>query len=170
MIRRTRKVIPAAAPVTVSAHDYEAGGKPSCAWDDPATRDELVTSLVNDALATLEAVDDAALDDDRAGLVGLLALVAGQDVEQGDTARMWRIARRVAPDRVVSTVDPEARHMRKSSSSYRDGYKAHIACEPTTGIIEACDLTPANRADGRAGVRLLDGEDPGLTVFGRFGV
>jgi hypothetical protein len=39
-----------------------------------------------------------------------LALVAGQDVEQ-DTDGAWKIARKVAPDRVISTVDPEARHM-----------------------------------------------------------
>jgi hypothetical protein len=41
-------------------------------------------------------------------------------VEPGDTEGTWRIARRVAPDRVVSTVDPEARHAHKSRSEYRD--------------------------------------------------
>jgi Transposase domain (DUF772) len=35
MIRRTRRAVPAAGAVTVTAHDYEAGGKPACAWDDP---------------------------------------------------------------------------------------------------------------------------------------
>lgn len=165
VIRRTRKAIPAAGRVDVSAYDYDAGGKPSCAWDDPAARDELVTSLVTDALAILEAVDGVALDDDQTRLVGLLALVAGQDVEEGDEAGTWRIARRVAKDRVISTVDTEARHMRKSRSSYRDGYKAHIAVEPDTGIITACALTPANIGDGPIGVDLLDGEDPGLIVL-----
>jgi IS5 family transposase len=165
VIRRTRKAIPSAAVVAVSAHDYEAGGKPSCAWDDPVARDELVTALVTDALAILDAVDGVDLDDDQAGLVGLLALVAGQDVEEGDEEGTWRIARRVAKDRVISTVDPETRHMHKSRSSYRDGYKAHIAVEPETGIITACDLTPANAGDGPVGVRLLAGEDPGLTVL-----
>lgn len=145
--------------------DYEAGGKPSCAWDDPAARDELVTALVRDTLAILETVDGVDLDDEQAALVGLLALVAGQDVEEGDEAGTWRIARRVAKDRVISTVDPEARHMRKSRASYRDGYKAHIAVEPETGIITACDLTPANAADGPAGGDLLNNEDAGLTVL-----
>jgi IS5 family transposase len=165
VIRRTRKAIPAAGVVDVSAHDYEAGGKPSCAWGDPAARDELVTALVGDAVAILDAVDGVDLDDGQAALVGLLALVAGQDVEEGDDPGTWRIARRVAKDRVISTVDPEARHMRKSRASYRDGYKAHIAVEPETGIITACDLTPANAADGPAGVALLNNEDPGLTVL-----
>jgi IS5 family transposase len=166
MIRRVRRSIPAAAAVTVEAHDYEAGGKPACAWDDPVARDELVTALVNDARAILDAVGDVALDDDQEALVGLLALVAGQDVEAGDTPGSWRIARKVAKDRTISTVDPETRHMHKSRSNYRDGYKAHLAVEPETGIITGVDLTPANTGDGPAGVQLLDGEDPGLEVLG----
>jgi hypothetical protein len=66
-------------------------------------------------------------------VVALLALAAGQDVEPGDRPGTWQIARRVAPDRVISTVDPRARHTRKTSAKRRDGYKAHIATEPQTG-------------------------------------
>ncbi len=95
----------------------------------------------------------------------MLALVAGQDVEPGDTEGTWRIAHRTAPDRVISTVDPEARHMHKSRSEYRDGYKAHVAVEPDTGIITAVDLTAANAADGPTGVELLADEAPGLEVL-----
>lgn len=167
MIRRVRKAIPAAAAVEVVAHDYEAGGKPACAWDDPDARDELITGLVNDALTVLAALEDVELDDDQQQLVALLALVAGQDVEP-DPERCegsWRIARGVASERVISTVDPESRHMHKSRSSYRDGYKAHVAVEPDTGIITGCDLTPANHGDGPAGARLLADEDPGLDVL-----
>ena len=94
-----------------------------------------------------------------------MALVAGQDVEPGDDDGTWRIAQRVAPDRVISTVDPEARHMHKSRSEYRDGYKAHVAVEPETGLITATALTPANAGDGPTGVELLDGEAPGLQVL-----
>ena len=152
--------------MTVDAHDYETAGKPACAWDDPAARDELVTGLVNDARAILDAVAGVALDDDQQALVGLLALVAGQDVEEGDTPGSWRIARKVVKDRTISTVDPETRHMHKSRSNYRDGYKAHLAVEPETGIITGVDLTPANAGDGPAGVALLDDEEPGLEVLG----
>ncbi len=166
-IRRVRAVVPAAGEVEVVAHDYAAGGKPACAWDDPAARDELVTALVGDARAILDRLDDVALDGDQDQLVALLALVAGQDVEpdpdRGEGA--WRIARRVAKDRVISTVDPESRHMHKSRSVYRDGFKAHVAVEPDTGIITGVDLTPANAGDGPAGVALLAGEDPGLEVL-----
>jgi len=165
VIRRTRRAIPAAGVVEVSAHDYDTAGKPVCAWDDPAARDQLVTALVNDAVAVLAAVDGVDLDDDQQRLVGLLALVAGQDVEQGDQPGSWRIARKVTRERVISTVDPDTRHMHKSRSSYRDGFKAHLAIEPDTGLITRCDLTPANAPDGTHGIALLDGEPAGLDVL-----
>jgi IS5 family transposase len=165
MIRRVRRSIPVAAAVVVTAHDYETPGKPACAWDDPTARDELITGLVNDANLILAAVDGLALDDEQQRLVGLLALIAGQDVEQGDTPGSWRIAHKVAPERMISTVDPESRHMHKSKSVYRDGFKAHLAVEPETGIITGVELTPANAPDGSHGVALLDGEPAGLDVL-----
>lgn len=164
-IRRVRRLVPEAAAVEVVAHGYDASGKPVCAWDDPDAKTALVTGLVNDARAIIAALDGVALDDEQVDAVGLLALVAGQDVEPGDEEGTWRIAQRVAPDRVISTVDPESRHMHKSVSSYRDGYKAHVAVEPETGLITACALTPANAGDGPTGVALLEGEEPGLQVL-----
>ena len=164
-IRRVRRLVPAAAAVAVVAHDYDASGKPVCAWDDPDAKVALVSGLVNDAQAIIAALDGVELDGEQADAVGLLALVAGQDVEPGDTEGTWRIAQRVAPDRVISTVDPEARHMHKSVSEYRDGYKAHVAVEPETGLITAAALTPANAADGPTGVALLAGEAPGLQIL-----
>ncbi len=168
MIRRVRAAIEAAAEVEVVAHDYAQAGKPVCAWDDPDARNALVTALVNDALAVLDAVDGVDLDPEQSRLVGLLALVAGQDVEPDPDGPdgTWRIAQGTAKDRVISTVDPESRHMHKSNSDYRDGYKAHIAIEPDTGIITACTLTAANAPDGSSGVGLLEAEPPGLQVLG----
>jgi hypothetical protein len=79
--------------------------------------------------------------------VALLALVAGQDVEpaEGSDGRdgRWRIARKVAGDRVISVTDPEARHTRKSPQARRDGYRAHVAADPDTGIITGEELTKA---------------------------
>ena len=70
--------------------------------------------------------------------VALLALIAGQDVEpvegsDGADGR-WQIARRVAPDRVISTVDPEARHAHKTVSRRQDGFKAPWRSNPTPGL------------------------------------
>ncbi len=164
-IRRVRRLVPEAAAVEVTGHDYDSAGKPGIAWDDPVAKQALITGLVNDALALIAALDGVAVDDVQADAVGLLALVAGQDVEPGDDDGTWRIAQRVAPDRVISVVDPESRHMHKSRSEYRDGFKAHVAVEPETGIITATALTPANAGDGPVGVALLDGEAPGCEVY-----
>lgn len=165
-IRRVRRLIPATRQVAVSAHDYDASGKPLCVWDDPEAKAALVTGLVNDALAIITAVDGVELTGDQTDAVGLLALVAGQDVEPGNEEGTWRIAEGTVPDRVISTVDPEARHMHKSTSQYRDGYKAHVAVEPETGIITASRLTPANTGDGPVGLELIAAEEPGLVVLG----
>jgi IS5 family transposase len=77
----------------------------------------------------------------------------------------WRVVRGVAKDRVISVVDPEARHMHKSRSEYRDGYKAHLCVEPETGLVTAAALTPANAPDGSTGLVLLEREAPGLQVL-----
>jgi IS5 family transposase len=166
-VRRVGRLHPAAAALRLGGHDYDHDpGKPACAWDDPEARTRLVGALVTDALAVLEAVEDLDLDADQAEAVGLLGLVAGQDIEPGAAEGSFRIARKVAADRVISMVDPDARHMHKSRSSYRDGYKAHLAVEPETGLVTAAALTPATAADGPTGVGLLAGEPPGLQVLG----
>jgi transposase len=113
-IRRARRVVPEAAAVDVAAHDYDASGKPVCAWDDPDAKAALVNGLVHDAYAVLVALEGVELGGEAADAVGLLALVAGQDVEPGDDDGTWGITRQVAPDRVISTVDPDARHMHRA--------------------------------------------------------
>lgn len=149
-IRRVAREVPGAAgqiAAVCTGHDYSRPGKPKIDWDDPAARDGLVTALVNDANALVTALKDAELDEDGESAVALLALVAGQDVEPADgsdgTDGRWRIARKVAGDRVISTVDADARHTRKSPEARRDGYRAHVAAEPETGIITGEELTKA---------------------------
>jgi Transposase DDE domain len=168
-IRRVRRLVGQAREVELSAHDYDRPGKPDCAWDDPQATQALVSGLVTDALAVLHAVAEVELGAEQAEAVALLALVAGQDVEPGQRPGSWRIARRVARDRVISTVDPQARHARKTSAQRRDGYKGHIAAEPESGLVTECALTAANRPDGPTGVKLLAGEAPGLEVLGDSG-
>jgi hypothetical protein len=81
----------------------------------------------------------------------------------------WRIARRVAPERVVSTVDPQARHAHKTRSRRQDGYKAHVVVEPDTGIITDTRLTPAagsDNSDATIGVELLLPDQPHADQLG----
>jgi IS5 family transposase len=164
-IRRVRRLVPDLGSVWVREHNLEPGGPP-VDWEDPADVERLVSELGDDANELVWAGEDLDLDDDHAAAVALLALVAGQDVEPGEGPGQWRIARRTAVDRVVSTVDPESRHTHKTSHSYRDGYKAHIAAEPETGLVTDCDLTPGNTADADAAGGLIDDEPDGTEVLG----
>jgi Transposase DDE domain/Transposase domain (DUF772) len=137
----------------LSRHDnYSSPGKPPCDWDDRGAREALVDELVHDALAALAALDGAELPARDAA--DLLALVAGQDVGQGDDGR-FRIARKVAKDRVISTVDPEARHGHKSANRHFDGYKAHICIDPGSELIDEVTVSPANAPDAQAVADLL---------------
>jgi hypothetical protein len=86
-------------------------------------------------------------------------LVAGQDVEQGEDG-VFRIARRVARDRVISTVDTEARHGHKSRARTFDGYKAHLALDPDEELITNVTVTPANAADRDVIDDLLEESQP----------
>ncbi len=111
--------------------DYRASsGKPACAWNDPIARDELVTRLVNDALAilALSTVSNSTTTSHSWSVCSRWS--PAKTSNPASTEGRWRIERSVAQHRVISTVDPETRHMHKSRSSYRDGYKAHIAVEP----------------------------------------
>jgi hypothetical protein len=149
-IRKVAREVPGAAEQIAqvcTGHDYSGPGKPKIDWDDPAARDALVSALVSDANAVVAALEGRALDERAASAVALLALVAGQDVEPAEgsdgTDGRWRIARKVAEDRTISTVDPDARHTRKSGEARRDGYRAHLAACPETGIITDEKLTRA---------------------------
>ena len=165
-IRRVARVVPGAAAVIarVGTLDYSRPGKPAIDWDDPQAKQNLVSDLVNDALAVLEALTGPGAperDPAAADALGLLALVAGQDVEPAEesdgTDGRWRIARKVAPDRVISTVDRQARHTRKSKSKRRDGYRGHVAAEPGTGLITDCEMTMATgpgSTDAENGVKM----------------
>jgi IS5 family transposase len=179
-IRRVRREVPGAGEVIATqctAHDYDDPGKPAIAWNDKAARDQLVDALVSDAHRLLGHLPEQDLGPRGAEAVALLGLVAGQDVEPVEgsdgTDGRWRIARQVAADRVISTVDPDARHAHKSVAHRQDGYKAHLAIEPDTGIITDCALTKASGrgADGasvteaRTGLALLDGEAEPVRVL-----
>jgi len=98
--------------------DYASGGKPVCDWDDSAAREQLVAELAADAFACLGVLDGRDLSGEVARAAELLATVVGQDLEPGDDGR-FRIARKVARDRVISTVDPDARHGQDSSPRLR---------------------------------------------------
>ncbi|MGH9304271.1 MAG: IS1182 family transposase [Acidimicrobiales bacterium] len=169
-IRRVRRLVEPTRAVALSVASDE-GRKPLIDWSDEVARGELVTGLVTDASAVLEEASGLVVNDEQADALGLLALVAGQDVEPGEHEGTWRIARGVTRDRVISTVDPQARHGHKSVAVRKDGFKAHLCLEPDTGIVIAAQITPANAPDGKVGIELMstevtdDGEPARLEVL-----
>jgi hypothetical protein len=141
--------------VLVRDDDYRAGGKPVCDWDDKVARDDLVDALARDGYAALVVLEGRELDAVVAAAGELLATVLGQDLETSEDG-VFGIARRVAPDRVISIVDPEARHGHKTSARGFDGYKGHVAVDPDSEIITDTTVTPGNAGDASVAADLID--------------
>lgn len=134
--------------------DYGSGGKPSCDWDDAAAREALVDALARDGYAALTLLEGRTLSEPVQSAAALLVTVLGQDLQQREDG-VFRIARRVAPDRVISTVDPEARHGHKTAARGFDGYKGHLAIDPDSEIITATEVTAGNVGDAVPAETLL---------------
>jgi Transposase DDE domain/Transposase domain (DUF772) len=137
-----------------SDQEYASAAKPQIDWDDQAARAALVDARARDAHALLELLQGRSLTPAVAEAAGLLAAVVGQDLEPGDDG-CFRIARRVAADRVISTVDPDARHGHKSSARGFDGYKGHASVDPDSELVMATTATAGNVGDAAAAPELL---------------
>lgn len=137
-----------------SGDDYSSAAKPQIDWDDKGAREALIDSRAKDAHACLALLDGRELEPAVTEASELLATVVGQDLDEGDD-RVFRIARRVAKNRVISTVDPEARHGHKTAARGFDGYKGHVAIDPDSEIVTATTVTPGNASDGSVAVDLI---------------
>jgi hypothetical protein len=147
--------------VLTSGDDYASSGKPVIDWDDKGAREALVDSRARDGYALLSALDAAqGLSGPVVEAMRLLATVLGQDLETGGDG-VLRIARKVAADRIISTVDPEARHGHKTSHRGFDGYKGHIAVDPDAELVTATAVTAGNSGDAEPVAGLItDLTDP----------
>ena len=134
--------------------DYVAVGKPQIDWDDPDARAVLIASRARDGYAVLAVLHGRELTEAVEQASALLATVLGQDLDPGEDG-VFRTARRVAKDRVISTVDPDARHGHKTASRGFDGYKGHAAVDPDSEIITATTVTPGNTGDTAAAEDLI---------------
>jgi transposase len=144
--------------------DYERPGeKPDCRWREKAERERMLTRVARDAERALEAVEQAeGLLDDKAVTAahGLLRELIGQDfdIDQDGVPRLHRGTR---SDRIISTVDPEMRHGRKSSQQRFDGYKLHAAAaNGSEPLITAVHVTAAGEQDGPQAKHLIDAQPP----------
>jgi hypothetical protein len=135
-------------------NDYHAAGKPQILWSSPTARAELINELFADAtkiIAGCAGIDDEVL----AQHVDLLRIVTAQDVEDDGDGGV-RIRQGVAPDRTISTVDPDARHGHRSRKDRYDGYKLHVSTDTTSDLITAIDASPATTHDATMLDELLD--------------
>ncbi|HET6867604.1 MAG TPA: IS1182 family transposase [Solirubrobacteraceae bacterium] len=146
------------------AFDYERPGeKPDCRWREKAERARMLTRVAQDAERALEAVEqsDGLLDDELVKAAhALLRELIGQDfdIDQDGVPRLHRGTR---SDRIISTVDPEMRHGRKSSQSRFDGYKLSAAASNSSEpLILAVHVTAAGEPDGPQAKHLIDSEPP----------
>jgi IS5 family transposase len=140
--------------VLSSGDDYASSAKPAIDWDDPDAQAELIDSRAKDAYACLVLLEGRELDNEVNEAMALLATVVGQDLEEVDGT--LRIARRVAKDRVISTVDPEARHGHKTSAHSFDGWKGHVAIDPDSEIITKTVVTAGNVGDASVAQELIE--------------
>jgi transposase len=134
--------------------DYAAAGKPVCDWEDAAAREQLVDALFRDGYRALGALRGCRLVPELARAAELLATVISQDIEETAEGR-FVIAQGVAPDRVISVVDPQARHGHKSNARGFDGYKGHVAIDPDSEVITAAEVGAANAGDAAMAAALL---------------
>ena len=147
----------AALTARLRRHDYDESGKPQIMWSSPQARAELVNDLFADATVIIEVcapIEDAEL----VGYVELLRIVAAQDVEPDDSGDGVRIRQGVAPDRTISTVDPDTRHGHRSRKDRYDGYKVHVSTDTDSDLITAVEATSATTHDATVLDGLLDAD------------
>ena len=85
--------------------DYRVAGKPVCDYEDPVARTALVDALARDGRALLGVLEGRELGSELAQAAALVATVIGQDLDE-DAEGVFRIARRVAKDRVIPRGGP----------------------------------------------------------------
>jgi len=135
--------------------------KPDCRWREKAERERMLTRVAQDAERALEAVEqaDGLLEDEAVKAAhDLLRELIGQDFVI-DSDGVPRLHRGTAADRIISTVDTEMRHGRKSSSQRFDGYKLSAsATNSSEPLIVAVHVAPAAEQDGPQAKHLIDAQ------------
>lgn len=134
---------------------YQKTGKPAIDWEDATARKWELNQLVSDAELVLQELPSEGEGPTAQEARELLKRVSRQDVEEDGEGGL-KIRRGVAKDRVISTVDPDMRHGRKSSAGKWNGYKKHLTEEPQTELITAVEVSAANVPDGEMAMPLLE--------------
>jgi Transposase domain (DUF772) len=166
LLKAAEAALAAELRAVLAGDDYAGLAKPQIDWDDQAARAALIDARARDAHAVLGVLAGRPLTQAVAQAARLLAAVVGQDLEQ-DTDGSFRVARKVAADRVISVVDPDARHGHKSSARGFDGYKGHASVDPDSELVTATTATAGNLGDAAAAPGLLAELIDQVTAIGR---
>lgn len=132
--------------------------KPDCDWRRKAAREQMLIEVAQDAERALRAVEgepQLAGKEPVSEAAKLLRDLLGQDFEV-DAGDVPRLRRGVASGRIVSVVDPEMRHGRKSASQRFDGYKIHAGASGDGRLITALEVSPGCDHDGHHAAALID--------------
>jgi transposase len=168
-----RKLLDAVAAVDAGAggaldrgleFDYaRPNDKPDCRWRERVERERMLTHVAQDAERALQAVAQTKglLDEEAVGEAHrLLRELIGQDFDVDDDG-VPRLHRGTRADRIISTVDPEMRHGRKSQHQRFDGFKLSAAVTNTPEpLITAVEVAPASEQDGPQATHLIDAQPP----------
>jgi len=134
--------------------------KPDIDWQDKTARAMLLIDMVQDAATLLTVCEDIDTPAVREAMAQMRRLVE-QDIDLTEDGKAT-IRRGVAKDRQCSVVDPEMRHGRKSKSNLFNGYKVHVAAEPSSGMLTAIETTEGSLYDGAATAMILDQTSPAI--------
>jgi hypothetical protein len=144
--------------------DYERPReKPDCRWRVRAERERVLTRVAQDAERALLAVErerELLENEPVAEALRLLRELIGQDFEI-DEDGIPRLHRGTASQRIISTVDPQMRHGRKSKHQRFDGYKLSAAASNTPEpLLTSVAVAPASEQDGAQAPALIDAQAP----------
>ena len=154
--------------------DYQ---RPDIDWDKEKEKREYLKKLVQDAHQVLDLVTDKE-DEKIKKDTELLRDILNQDIvyeednddnsdsegsndkkeKQNSDKKDPDIRDGVAKDRIISTVDTEMRHGRKSSSQKFNGFKGHITIDTKTEWITNLTVSSANQRDSETGVSTVTGQ------------
>ncbi len=136
--------------------DYASRKKSAIDWNDVAAREALLQELVADArMLSNQFQDRESLPTSLRQGLELLDMVTEQDTTTDDQGHAT-IAQQVAKERVISVVDTDMRHGRKSTSQKFDGYKAHVGSQNKGAFVTSVVVTGGNVADGDAAPAVLE--------------
>ena len=154
---------PAAAEALIRTYGLEARlepEKPDIDWADAEARLAWLREIVREARGVLAALDGHSLASSETvqEAATLLSDILAQDItapeEEPDEGP--EIKQGTATGRILSVVDPEMRHGRKSASRRFDGYKVHISESLESELITGVLVTAGNAYDGEHAADLFE--------------